>query len=164
MNRMHRPLHVICSNKLPTLYPQQQGAAMSGLKQDVIDDRNRLLAYDDVTKVVRDLLNENPDAKLYVTGHSLGGALAALYAGMLHYNSETELVEKLAAVYTFGQPRVGDEGFAKYMRKNLADSCYFRVVYCNDLVPRIPFDDQIFAFKHFGLCFYYNSRYKARVR
>jgi len=40
---------------------------------------------------------------------------------------------------------------------------FFRVVYCNDLVPRIPFDDQIFEFKHFGYCFYYTSRYKSKI-
>ena len=130
----------------------------------MIEDNEKLLAYDDVTSVVRGLLAKHPGAKIYVTGHSLGGALAALYTGMLHYNGETEIVSKIAAVYTFGQPRVGDEKFAKYMMQHLTDSRYFRVVYCNDLVPRVPFDDELFAFKHFGLCFYYNSRYKGRVR
>lgn len=130
----------------------------------MIEDQDKLLAYDDVTAVVRELLGKHPSAKVYVTGHSLGGALAVLYSGMLYYNDEKSIVEKLAAVYTFGQPRVGDEKFAAYMRQKLVDSAYFRVVYCNDLVPRVPFDDDLFAFKHFGLCFYYNSRYKARVR
>jgi hypothetical protein len=141
---------------------RQQGASTSGLDKTVIDDQNKLLAYDDVTSVVRELLGKHPSAKVYVTGHSLGGALAVLYTGMLYYNDEKSIVEKLAAVYTFGQPRVGDEKFAAYMRQKLADSAYFRVVYCNDLVPRVPFDDDLFAFKHFGLCFYYNSRYKSR--
>ncbi|KAG0562443.1 hypothetical protein KC19_9G146700 [Ceratodon purpureus] len=141
---------------------RQQGSSTSGLDPNVIEDNNKLLAYDDVTSVVRGLLAKHPSAKIYVTGHSLGGALAALYTGMLYYNGETEIVPKVAAVYTFGQPRVGDEKFAKYMTEKLTDSRYFRVVYCNDLVPRIPFDDELFAFKHFGLCFYYNSQYKGR--
>ena len=114
---------------------QQQGSSTSGLDKTVIEDNNKLLAYDDVTSVVRGLLAKNPGAKIYVTGHSLGGALAALYTGMLHYNGETDIVSKVAAVYTFGQPRVGDAKFAKYMKEHLTDTRYFRVVYCNDLVP-----------------------------
>jgi hypothetical protein len=143
---------------------QPQSSSTSGLDETVIADNQKLQAYDDVTKVVRRLLAEHPGAKIYVTGHSLGGALAALYTGMLYYNGETEIAPKVAAVYTFGQPRVGDAQFAKYMEEKLPNPRYFRVVYCNDLVPRIPFDDELFAFKHFGLCFYYTSRYKGRVR
>lgn len=134
----------------------------SGLSPDVIQDSHKLLAYDHITEVVRGLLSEHPGAKLYGTGHSLGGALATLYTAMLFYNDEKNILKKLAAVYTFGQPRVGDEAFAQYMRDNVTHFRYFRVVYCNDLVPRVPFDDKLFAFKHFGLCFYYNSRYIAR--
>lgn len=132
--------------------------ATSGLPQHIIDDDDKLLAYDDITKKVALLLHDNPKAKLFITGHSLGGALAALYASMLHYTGETEVASKIGAVYTFGQPRVGDKDFARYAAEHLAGR-YFRVVYCNDLVPRVPFDDGLFAFKHFGNCDYFNSVY-----
>ena len=100
-----------------------------------------------------------------VTGHSLGGALAVLFQAILFMHKEETLLEKLLAVYTFGQPRVGDEVFAKFMNKNLNDPVprYFRIVYCNDLVPRLPFDDDIFQYKHFGVCLYYNSCYHEKV-
>lgn len=133
-------------------------APTSGLAQEVIDNPDKLLAYDDITKQVSMLLDDNPNAKLFVTGHSLGGALAALYSTMLHFTGETELVSKLGAVYTFGQPRVGDQDFAAYATEALVGK-YFRVVYCNDVVPRIPFDNDLFSFRHFGDCAYFNSVY-----
>lgn len=132
--------------------------ATSGLPDSIVNDDNKLLAYDDITKQVALLLHDNPKAKLFITGHSLGGALAALYATMLNYTGETEVASKIGAVYTFGQPRVGDADFAEYAAEHLAGR-YFRVVYCNDVVPRVPFDNELFAFKHFGNCDYFNSVY-----
>eukprot|EP01018_Ginkgo_biloba_P001334 Gb_15881 [translate_table: standard] len=51
---------------------------------------------------------------------------------------EEKLLEKLLAVYTFGQPGVGDRVFANFMEKNLNQPKprYFRIVYSNDIVPR----------------------------
>ncbi len=121
-----------------------------------------MLAYDDITKIVAKLLFDNPRAQLFVTGHSLGGALAAVYGAMLHYNAETEITDRLAAIYTFGQPRVGDQNFANYANQKLKGH-YNRVVYCNDIVPRVPFDNKLFQFKHFGGCHYYDNWYNGMV-
>jgi hypothetical protein len=132
--------------------------AISGLADHIIHNQGRSLAYDSITRRVAKLLYQNPRAKLFITGHSLGGALAALYATMLHYTGQSEIASKIGAVYTFGQPRVGDEDFASYAAQRLAGK-FFRVVYCNDMVPRIPFDNELFAFKHFGGCAYFNSVY-----
>jgi len=78
-----------------------------------------MLAYNDITKIVAKLLYDNPYAQLFVMGHSLGGALVAVYGAMLHYNAETEITDRLAAIYTFGQPRVGDQNFANYANQKL---------------------------------------------
>ncbi|CAM6054803.1 unnamed protein product, partial [Sphagnum tenellum] len=128
----------------------------SGLSEKIINTEN--LAYDYITKIVANLLYDHRQARLFVTGHSLGGALAALYGVMLYYNEETEITNNLAGIYTFGQPRVGNEVFADYAQTNLGCR-YKRVVYCNDIIPRVPFDDEWFQFKHFGKCHYYDNWY-----
>ncbi|CAM6026591.1 unnamed protein product [Sphagnum balticum] len=123
---------------------------------------SKKLAYNCITKKVVKLLVKHRQARLFVTGHSLGGALAAVYGAMLYYNKETEITKRLAAIYTFGQPRVGNERFAEYAHKNLGCR-YKRVVYCNDIVPRLPFDNQIFQFRHFGECYYYDNWYNGWI-
>src|SRR5271157_6423702 len=48
---------------------------------------------------------EHPLEALYVTGHSLGGAMAALFALTISANNvHRSLADRLRAVYTFGQP------------------------------------------------------------
>ncbi|XP_065869313.1 triacylglycerol lipase OBL1 isoform X2 [Euphorbia lathyris] len=118
-------------------------------------------AYYAVRRKLKSLLRENPDAKFVVTGHSLGGALAILFPTVLVLHEEIELMNRLLGIYTFGQPRIGNLQLAKFMEDQLGNSIpkYFRIVYCNDIVPRLPYDDKTFLYKHFGVCIYYNSFY-----
>jgi len=69
---------------------------------------------------------------IFVTGHSLGGALAILAALSLDRNGF-----QIAQVYTFGQPRVGNGDFKKRYDAVLGDKT-FRIVYEEDIVARIP--------------------------
>lgn len=122
-------------------------------------------AYYVVRQKLKSLLGEHKTAKFIVTGHSLGGALAILLPTVLLLQEEMEIMQQLFGVYTFGQPRIGDIQLGRFMKAHLEYPIqkYFRVVYCNDLVPRLPYDNKTFLYKHFGVCLYYDSRYLEQV-
>ncbi|WP_437742653.1 lipase family protein [Sorangium sp. So ce1504] len=86
---------------------------------------------------------------LYLTGHSLGGALAVLATAAMHMDPVLAPIrDRLCGVYTFGQPMVGDEVFAKAFGSMFGDRL-FRHVYRNDLVPHLP-PQTVGRFTHFG--------------
>ncbi len=74
-------------------------------------------------------LERFPGEPLYVTGHSLGGALAVVATRFLDAGN-------LAACYTFGSPRVGDLSLAKEFKTPI-----YRMVNAADAVPRLPFGE-----------------------
>ena len=78
---------------------------------------------------VETALAARPGAKLFFTGHSLGGAMAAI--GALTSSIDA------TAVYTFGMPRAGDERFAAQYNARLGDTT-FRFAYGADVVPTVP--------------------------
>ncbi|KAJ3695903.1 hypothetical protein LUZ60_001280 [Juncus effusus] len=129
------------------------------------DKEGHIYAYYAIREKLREILEENPKAKFLVTGHSLGGALAVLFPCILKYHDEEKLLEKLEGVYTYGQPRVGDATFGDYAKEFLYSpkKRYFRFVYGNDIVPRVPYDGKALLFKHFGDCFYYDIFYRGKV-
>ena len=71
---------------------------------------------------------------VWITGHSLGGALAALAYATLRLQ---EPKYDLAGAYTFGQPRVGDDILCQNFDTD-SKHRFFRVVNNNDIVPRVP--------------------------
>ncbi len=97
---------------------------------------------------------------LYITGHSLGGAMAAMTAVMLrHERKYSRLAERLKAVYTFGQPMIGDPSFAQacqrddFLRENVV-----RYVNDNDPVPHLP-PGASGPYRHFGREYAYRVPY-----
>jgi hypothetical protein len=86
----------------------------------------------------------SPNAKIYITGHSLGGALALLagrvlantgrsIAGNNNPASENPYSANLA-ICTFAAPRVGDNAFKSVFN----DINVFRYVNTEDVVPTVP--------------------------
>ncbi|KAL0325766.1 UNVERIFIED_CONTAM: Lipase [Sesamum radiatum] len=141
--------------------PSSDTEQQSGSEEELKPVMKEMTAYYAVRSKLKDLLKEHKNAKFVVTGHSLGGALAILFPTVLVLHEEEALMQRLLGVYTYGQPRVGNRQLGRYMEAHLEHpvSKYFRVVYCNDLVPRLPYDDKTFLYKHFGVCLYYNSLY-----
>ncbi|MDP2173392.1 MAG: lipase family protein [Candidatus Cloacimonadaceae bacterium] len=74
--------------------------------------------------IVRKLKHENPQRRLWFTGHSLGGVIAVLAA--IESNCQNP-------VYTFGCPKFGDREFARKLGIR-----HFRMVNRDDIVVRFP--------------------------
>jgi triacylglycerol lipase len=75
---------------------------------------------------------------VYVTGHSLGGALSLLATTLLKDQ------DKLAACFNYGCPRVGNDLFADRLFKVPV----YRCVHHADLVPGVPFF--IMGYRQYG--------------
>jgi triacylglycerol lipase len=69
---------------------------------------------------------------IWVTGHSLGGALSQLAAARLSREGFN-----IKSVYTFGQPRIGNDEFSNEFESSFKGSVY-RVVNNLDLAARMP--------------------------
>ena len=87
-----------------------------------------------------------PKRPVFITGHSLGGAMATVTAGKLVHEDFP-----FTAVYTFGQPRAVDAKTARDLNVEMKDR-YWR--FCNDLdiVTRIP--SRLAGFRHVGSVVY----------
>mmetsp|Transcript_12332 Transcript_12332/g.25092 ORF Transcript_12332/g.25092 Transcript_12332/m.25092 type:complete len:190 (-) Transcript_12332:199-768(-) len=101
-------------------------------------DRGFYFTYRAVQKHVRESVSSykktHPKAALWITGHSLGGALA------VHAAVDLRLAgNEITGVYTFGQPRVGNRAFAQWFSAGLGTSRpHYRVTHRFDPVPHLP--------------------------
>jgi Lipase (class 3) len=86
---------------------------------------------------------------LYVTGHSLGAAMAAMFGIMMETNPAYAAVRsRLRAVYTYGQPMIGDPAFARACAAAMGRKI-FRFIHAHDVVAALP--PRISGpFAHFG--------------
>jgi hypothetical protein len=100
-----------------------------------------------IVRCLADWLQERPDSKVYVTGHSLGGALASVAAASLHYAGlSPELV------CTFGEPRVFNRILAFQFDRGLKPKM-LRFVNNDDIVPEVPLP---IRYQHVGQLEYFD--------
>lgn len=96
-----------------------------------------------------------PGYTLFITGHSLGGAMAVLaaidfttwnsprlamddaYGGVARTTAEPSHLVPVE-LYTFGEPRVGNAFFTNWSTSVLANERQFRVTHAKDPVPHLP--------------------------
>jgi triacylglycerol lipase len=83
-------------------------------------------------------LDERPDG-IWATGHSLGGAMAAIAA----VRASRRDGPNLKGLYTFGQPRIGNHEYVSDI-----DTPSYRWVNYRDLVPCLP--PRWMEYQHFG--------------
>lgn len=83
--------------------------------------------------------------RLFITGHSLGGALAALAAGVCSFLDGW--IYPIAGLYTYGQPRVSTHVASNTFDREFG-ARHFRCVNHDDLVPRVP--PRSFDYTHIG--------------
>ena len=103
------------------------------------------IVWDEVIDQIRTL--SNGTQSIWLTGHSLGGALASLAAFRLR--EQTDL--SFSGLYTYGQPRVGSWKFSRrFQRHHQAQS--FRFVNNNDFVTFVP--PFLWGYAHIGQLYY----------
>lgn len=95
-----------------------------------------------VSNALLDLYKQSSDIALYLTGHSLGGALATLAA---HKLLVYEKSFQVTALYTFGSPRTVQQLLAEKINEKFEERSdqvvnfrSHRVVNFIDVVPRLP--------------------------
>ncbi|KAJ5688803.1 hypothetical protein N7462_003195 [Penicillium macrosclerotiorum] len=84
---------------------------------------------DDMTAQIESAQSSYPSYTLVLTGHSFGAAVAALGGTALRNAGYT------LDLYTYGQPRVGNEALATYMT---GQGSLWRVTHEDDIVPKLP--------------------------
>ena len=95
------------------------------------------------------VLHENPSTTLWVTGHSMGAALATLAVARWRERSRG-----IDGLYGFGQPRIGDRSFSLHFDFDFKPRA-FRIVNNHDIVSRVP--PRVFGYRHTGTFKYFNE-------
>jgi len=85
-----------------------------------------------VTRYVADYRANHPNQNIFVTGHSLGAAMATL--------AFTRLNDPASSLITFGCPRVGNSDYCNVIARAARTRSCYRVVDSLDVVTHVPPD------------------------
>lgn len=69
--------------------------------------------------------------RFYITGHSLGGALATIFLAKM-IQKKSSLLDYFEGLYTYGQPNIGDQDFSKAFSQDITCKI-FNHVYNNGI-------------------------------
>ncbi len=98
-----------------------------------------LSGFSEISETLDSMIRQKDDSQsLWLTGHSLGGALAVLAA--THF-----VAQPIQGLYTYGAPRVGNAEFAQVLPHHLQQ----RFIHRDDWVPTVP--PEIIGYRHGGV-------------
>ncbi|HEY9762487.1 MAG TPA: lipase family protein [Trichocoleus sp.] len=121
---------IVDSQEKDKVYPYEGGSSSGALMH-----QGFVAAYFSVRDEIHDYIKKSqPISTAVITGHSLGGALATLCAVDVQYNFSDKI--QTIEVYTFGSPKVGNDGFRESFNRRVPNS--YRFVHGMDIVPELP--------------------------
>lgn len=120
--------NVVATNQSAKIITQNDfGCVTAGFRGIYISLREQLL----------EALNNLPnDSRVFVTGHSLGGALATLAVPDILNNTHFKTYQSIV-LYTFASPRCGDRTFAESFKNTNVQ--HWRIANTEDIVTTMPF-------------------------
>lgn len=111
-----------------------------GFKNNYLLIRKRLL------KLFRSYWNSYPEVNaIKVTGHSMGGALAELFA--LDIEGNGQVAPGQIQIFTYGAPRLGNLDYVRFA-SSIGFKTITRVTSNNDVIPLLP--PRTFSYAHSG--------------
>jgi len=117
------------------------------LTESVLDYFNNGYTYETQKKKTK---NVKPEF-ITISGHSLGGAMATLFA--LNLISQKKIPRENIQLITFGSPRVGNLKFA--ILGNYQIKHFYRIVYNKD--PFVYLPTQAVSYRHCGILMYFKD-------
>ena len=93
--------------------------------------------------------NDNLPYDIYITGHSLGGALATLFG----YFVSKDMPEYQFKVVSFGSPRVGNHAF-RYNFDQCKNLKHYRITNRRDVITSVP----MYKYKHTGITIHLRNK------
>jgi len=75
------------------------------------EDGDGYTKFTQIVMILKQVAKKHPDFKIYVTGHSLGGALTQLLAFALAGSKESADLPKPIIAVSYASPRVGNKGY-----------------------------------------------------
>jgi len=119
---------VLVPGRFPDRYTQTGSKVHQGFHEAL------LAVWDQIVDYVDSVYAQYPHLKLYICGHSLGGALANLCFAFYTLTDDPRPVE---AVYTIGQPRAGNRQFKEILHQSAPMTKYIRITNNQDVVPSL---------------------------